>query len=451
VTGGEDGKGFLFSVVGKVALFAVIWLVALGANNNNRYLWDISGPMFLDFSFSLSNAVRETALTNSGVVNIATTSTLFCPSVKTPMTDAQASGATEYPFVEDAMKLGCATERVHFMGVAAGIAILLSEKGGSLSITDFASWGFYLLNLFVSLILGIFIIVTFVLSAVWLIFLILDVIVRALITAAFSPIIIAMFLYQPLRGISVNALKMLIASAVTALSIGLVGILAFVLVTNAVNVYNATFPDVNAGYNNYNLSAVTAGGGDPVAQMRSFLERVEIGSTDENRGIPLDAGSPWFWYLAFVGIAIFALGRKIITMLEQAVGGAGMSAMADRAVSMTRAGTKMGVMGATAGTAILGGAAVLGTTRGLLPMGSYLGGGANQAGRDAVQGAMKNFGAEGNKNLLRSASGLKTSGGFGSNFASGAASGAAKGAKAAAQGAMQGGARINNPGDDQQQ
>lgn len=432
VTGGEDGKGFLMNVVGKTTLFVMIWLILLGgsvgsgAGLGNRYLWGTTGPLFLDYSFKLSNTIRTEALNNQSMAGTGGRARLMCDGVTSNIvTNTPSTGASfdPYVFVTPAMRTGCMTERVHFMGVAAGTAIALGSQSYPTSLTDISGWFSFLFTMIVKLVIGFFVIMAFGLSAIWLLFLILDVIVRAMITAAFSPVLIGLFLYQPTRGIATNSLRALIGSAVTATAIGLIGILAYVLVVNTVDVYNATYQNVNPAYERFNMTQIPDGsfqsetpvnglGAGPVKDMRELIERAEIGSTDPDVGIPIDLGAPWFWYLVFVGLAIFSLGKKIISMIEGAIGTQGMSAMADRATQLAKTGMVGGA--ALSGGMVAGGSALaaLGGVKIGVPVASYLAGAGKQGAGSATDAARDFITPAGRKNNIAGAGMLKS---FGKN------------------------------------
>lgn len=451
ISGGEDGKGFIMQLVHKLTLFVFVWLILLGGGTTStigkQYLWGATGPMFLESAFKLSNEIRSKAIAGQSLATVSVGSTgtvtddaLFCPDIDLhayTTSDPIGTGLTPYSFLDEAVRTGCMTERVHFMGVASGVAIGLGQISSPTTWFDIA---YYLFQLAVKLLLGVFVGITFALSAVWLIFLILDVVVRAMITAAFSPVLIALFLYQPTRSISSSAIKSLIGSAVTAVAIGLVGVLAYVLITNTVAVYNATYAAVDADYETYDLKGIPEPGFSspspasgsipgPAEDMRELIERTEIGNTDEGMGIPMDVGTPWFWYIAFCGLAIFSLGKKIITMLEQAIGTAGMSAFADRATNMAKFATKTGATVGLGGAVGVAGASLFAAGKLGVPMASYAFGGAKKGGDAGLDAAMGAMSSKGRHNTLKGVGMLKSAG-------TGAAKGAKLGAVAGGAGGM---------------
>ena len=442
VMGGEDGKQFLYEFVSKTTLFVFLWLIALGSGTaGNKFLWTVTGPLYLDYSFRLSNELRTYALTatsGADTTNLMGSadagSPLLCEGVGIPPAVGADVGTlpAEYAFVTNAMKVGCATERVHVMGIATGVSV----STNAFSATDInfiraprdSAIGVF--TALIRLALGVFIIVVYGLSALWLIFLILDVVVRGMITAAFSPLLLGLFLLQATRSVTINAVKAVAGAFFTSIAIAVVGILAFVLITNTVDVYNNSHELVEAGYDNYGGDLSPIGSSDPVAGMRELIQRV--GETPENNGIPMDFGAPWTWYLMFVGIAVFALGKKMIMMLEGLIGAGAsqLSAFADSALKATR-------MGAGAGSLAAGATAVAGTfaaSRVAAPGAMALGGAMAQQNKSMIKGAggALNWAGErlgtatGNKRIMRDSGML------------GAGGGPSKGAMAAGGGAMKG-------------
>jgi hypothetical protein len=140
--------------------------------------------------------------------------------------------------------------------------------------------------------------------------------------------------------------------------------------------------------------------------MRAFIDFVGVSDSDATR-IPMDFGTPWFWYMAFCGVAIFALGKKIIKMLEDAVGYQGASEFANSALKAT----KMSAMGAIAGTAVMapiaGAGAILGGKGAALAAGQSAGA-LGSAGRGIGAGLQWAGSKVGHKNVLSaSAMGLR--------------------------------------------
>jgi hypothetical protein len=284
--------------------------------------------------------------------------------------------------MQAAMEVGCVTERIHMIGISSGIAMIYSATNGQ-STQD----GNFTTRAAKSLLLGLvkigagtMMLTVFVLSAVWLIFLILDIVVRGMITAAFSPLLALLYLWQPTRSIASGAIRGLGGALVTAVAISIVTILAYFLLTQVVDIYNALQPMMAAAATDAEAELIQKIDPDTRAnEFAEFIKRIQESDPEKLR-IPMDLSTPYFYYMCLAGVTIFSLGKKIIAMLEGMVGAQGFSAMADNAMSMTRTAAGFG-MAATGIGAIaaktLGGAGVggLGMAAGALKQG--LGGGKN--------------------------------------------------------------------------
>lgn len=365
VMGGEDGKEFLFGVVGKVALFAMIWLIATGAKTSNEYLWQLTGPQYLNFGFGLSNEIRDNALGGTGgsTTQVASgNSVLLCSNidVQDSLPGSVSAGGFKYEFVDNALRAGCFTERAHILGIAAGAAIAFDahhQNGGGYA-WQIAETFFWFALLILRVFIGLIVAVTFAISAIWLIFLSLDVVVRGMVTAAFSPILVLTYLYKPTRNVATQALRGMVGAMCTAVAIAIINIMAYVLITNAPTVFLMTVNDVVERLDDYDAQEVPTSSdacgeaapgldvnADRVAAAYNFICYLGEGDPTKVR-IPMTISVPWFWYLVFSGVAIFALGRKIVKMIEDIVGYQGAAEMANSALKSMRMATAVG--GATA-------------------------------------------------------------------------------------------------------
>lgn len=400
VMGGEDGKDFLFGVVGKVALFAVVWIIATGANSYNKYLWEWTGPQYLNYGFGLANEIRENALGSSGSgssTQIATgNSSFFCSNLS--ISDSLPSGVStdgsdvsfKYTFIDNAVKSGCFTERTHVIGIAAGAAIAIDSQhqNGGGSGWRIAQVFLWFSGLILQILIGLIVAVTFAISAIWLIFLSLDVVVRGMLTAAFSPFLVIAYLYKPMRNIASQAVRGMVGALCTAMAIAIINIMAYVLVTNTPQVFTMTVSSVVDRLDSYEASEVpdaddecggNSGGldvnSDRVSAAYNFLCFVGEGDDTKVR-IPMGLSTPWFWYLVFTGVAIFALGRKIVKMIEDIIGYQGASEMANSALKSVRMAAPV------AGAALVGGmGANLLAAKAAGKTGSYTAGVAKTAGQ----------------------------------------------------------------------
>ena len=359
IHGGENGQEFVKNVVAKVALWAMVWLIATGANNHKHYLWEAVGPGFLSQAFNISNEIRNFSLSST---NLANTSgggeVVFCQGVSVPALSggslAVYAADSKYSFVQSAVEAACFTERAHILGIASGVALAFDSYGasGGFGWTDISKVLMFLFTFLVKLLIGLAVILAYTLSAVWLIFLVLDVVVRGLITAAFAPVLAALYLYQPTRSIATGAIRAMVGALFTTIAMTMVSVLAYVLITNTVLVFDATKGPAIAAYEEWDADEVPAFddfNANRIEAMRNFI--AFVGENDDSKThIPMDFGTPWFWYMLFCGIAVFALGKKMVAMLEGLIGYQGASAMADTATQSIRTFTRPATSAATLAT-----------------------------------------------------------------------------------------------------
>ena len=411
VTGGEDGREFIMGVSSKLALFVMVWLFATATGEEEKdYAWYVAGPVFLENAFGLSNEIRGQALgystrsddTTGTVDPSAATSSIpdaiTCGSV-TAVNPALIPGANpgsqKYAFLDPAVKSACFTERSHILGIASGAALAFdsyhSASGMWGEMTSFFQNAF---SFIFKLLIGLFVSIVYAISAIWLIFLVLDIVTRALMTAAFSPLFLGLYIFQPTRGVSVQAFKGLLGSMATAVALSIINVLAYVLITNTALVYEVTKADVVSGYQEWDYGGSADAEdevpdldtGDRQEAMRDFVKYVGEGNPDSER-IIMDFGTPWFWYLAFCGVAIFALGKKMIRMVEDIVGYSGASEFANSALKSV----KMGAIGAMVGTGAT--AAVASAGAGVAGKGlGYAGGYGGAAAGGALGSGMRGLG-----------------------------------------------------------
>jgi hypothetical protein len=360
VMGGEDGRQFIYNFVQKMALFLVVWLIttagATGWSNfstaTGPYLWRTVGPTYLNAAFGLSTEVRDAAIAagssaSSGVGGQAPAD-MNCGNVRSSVGSLQtATAAQANSFIPAALNVGCFTERVHMIGLASGLAVVYTAFTG-VGAPESAGWlsklGSNLIFGAIKVVAGVFMMTVFAMSAVWLIFLMLDVVTRGLITAAFAPIMSLMFLFAPTRGYAVKGINALAGAAFTAVSLSLVSVLAYFLLTNTVEVYEATWSKIAPSYGNFVIQDIPSASA-PLERFQTFIKRIQEDNPTVNPVIPMDFSSPWFWYLCMSGVAIFALGKKLIAMLEGMIGYQGASAFADNALKVASAGAKAGLAG----------------------------------------------------------------------------------------------------------
>lgn len=357
--GGEDGRAFVYSIAQKLALFGIIF-IALNATVTSsdtahapteHYAWNTVGPHYLGYIFKLSSELRNSSMNASGASDgvlvgdpdeDGNLSAFNCANIN-PATGTAAMSA-QFPYIKKGVEISCVTERTHLVGISTGLAVIFSSWSmDGLSIFDISGFAKAFLSGIVKIIMGTFMMAVYILSAVWLIFLTLDIVTRVMITAAFLPVLAAMYLYVPTRGMAGNAMKAFFTTAMTAVALSIVSVLAIFLMANTIEVYNALNEQVQTGhYTGYIMTDISAG--DRLSQIQEFIRRIQQSDSTLPR-IPIDFGTPWFYYLALSGVAIFALGKKIITMLEQIMGFNGISAFADAATKHFKTSAYVGAAG----------------------------------------------------------------------------------------------------------
>lgn len=358
LAGGDGGRDFFYAMVRKFALFVVLWLVLMQGGpqgsaardttvampvTNAEAPWTWFGPILLTFGFELGNEVRTQAAQSLSVggQSVANQLGMNCRGVGN-LNPTLSANPDAFEFAFHASEMACAIERIHIVGIAAGLAMV---EGAFTTLSLLSLDVIY--NLFSALIVsvfGLFVIVVFALSAIWFTFLLLDVVVKILIIAAIAPIMLLLALLVPTRRYALNALRQSLGGVATLLGVAFIAALAFFLIANTPTVYNTArvlfdptlmeLPSINT-----------------VVDLREFVRRVMIDDSDP-RNIPMDISTPWFHYMVLTSLSIFALGKKVIAIIESIVGVQGMSTMADSA-------KKIAIMGAAAGgvAAFMGGKA----------------------------------------------------------------------------------------------
>lgn len=378
--GGEDGLGFVKEAAMKLSLFALIFMIATAGSD--RYLWNMLGPKYLDYAFTLSSEMRNFALSEASLSNSADSSSsneapFRCGSVVPSITNADIDDE----FVTQALQSACVVERSHAIGVAAAAAVTFSALSTYPESGGFGGAILYIMQGVIKVMVGLVLMAAYLLSAVWLMFLVLDIIVEVLIIAAFSPVGLIAYLWKPTRGLATKMITMIAGSMATAVTISIVSVLAYYLLGNVITVYNAMMPAAQGAYPN--LTQVSSSGFDGMAE---FIRRTQLSGSDVDH-IPMTLATPWFLYMAMAGISIFALGKKIMTMISQITGVGGNQELANRAKGLF--GTGMKVAAAAGGMATMAAGAVAGAVApaALGAAGGAAGRGMAAGGQGLVKGA----------------------------------------------------------------
>lgn len=390
INAGAGGKEFAYDLIKKSTVFFFLWLIMLGDMGVSRdpsetmiatspeAPWSYMGPGPTAYAFQLGNELRNTAaasLSGAFGADLEQQIDMGCNNIGN-LNAQLRDNADSLAFAHEASELACAIERTHIVGMASGLAMIegawsqIQTPGWSLSgvMNFFAS----LFNAFFLTIVGLFLIVVFALSAIWLVFQILDVVVKIMIIAAAAPLLLLFALLAPTRQYAFTAVRHVIGSMATAFSLALIATLAFYLIINTVDVYNAAIGI-------YDDELVEIDGLNPISELREFILRMQIDDASDEYLIPMNLTTPWFHYLVLVSLSIFALGKKILMITEQIIGASAGSEMADKAKS----GAVMGAKSAAVGGLITGGVMAAGGM--MAARGAAMGAGGAYAGYQAAK------------------------------------------------------------------
>lgn len=358
VRGGEGGGALFTDLIKKSALFFIAWGLLFdgfglqgpvqnptGANTFYAgQAWQTAGPWLLEYSFNLNSDIRTQTtqgLMASGSSPVDTTA-FQCDALQERVSTLVNNDVLNEP-IHSITQTACVVERMHSLGMSTSIALVLSAWGQALDS------GLAFLASLVKVVWGVLLFIVYGLSAVWLIFLLLDVVSKALIVAAFLPIFGLAALFKPTRDVAQNALMQLIGVPVVAFALGLTNLLGFYLIMGTINVYNSTYALMNQVYNERVSQMQPINSTDPVEAFATFLFRIQLPSSDMT-AIPTDLASPWLHYMLLVGLGIFTLGKKIVTIIENIMQVEGSSSMADNAKALAIKGglVAMGAAGLVA-------------------------------------------------------------------------------------------------------
>jgi hypothetical protein len=376
VAGGEGADDFFRALIKKMTLFTLLWGVLFsgygmmgphlpesgqtGATYFAGPVWHLSGPEVLRYSYAVSADVREkTAESLLATAGTNWDSRPFLCLGLNEQVRVLVRNDSLNPTVHAVTQTVCVMERVHSLGIAASVGLITGVWQSAAPTVG----GVF--KAFVGTFTGVSLLAIFGLSAVWFVFLVLDVAVKAFVVAGFSPLLALAALFQPTRGIAWAGVRLLLAAPVVAIAMGMITILGFFLILNTVNVYENTRL-VYGLVANMELQPLEAVG--TVERFAEFLERSQLESHDPNF-IPFDLFSMWIVYLILVGLGLTVLGRKVLTICENIMGMEPSAQMADNARSM-----------AIKGAALTAGVAALGVGLAAAPLGAAAGGVGNKVG-----------------------------------------------------------------------
>lgn len=329
IRGGESGREAMYNILGKLTLFSLIWLFMTSGSASS--IWTNFGPAWITYSFEVAESVRVSASAVAPGAGALSCSAIPIDDVVSQVSDNVGS------LIGAAAKMSCMVERSHLVGISTAMSMLQSA---------FAS--FAPISTLIKINASFFMLAVFGVSLIYFVFLILDIVVHGLIIAAFSPLLMSMALFVPTRQQAINALKNLAGVMATAVGIAAVGLLAVFLMSNVVNVYNDNFATAVVAYNNPGQIVPLQSEGDPYLE---FLVRIQ-NSGNSGPWIPVEITNPWMYYMIFVGLSIFSLGRKIISMIEGIFGVSGIDAFAQGALRIGRMAAGTTLAAATGGSAL---------------------------------------------------------------------------------------------------
>lgn len=400
--GGEGGQAFYMDMIKKMTIFFIAWILFSGnsgvtgpslpgAGETTYFagpVWEITGPGLLEYSFELNQDVRsQTAAGLLGVgVGLQDDAPFECGGLSSRV-QALTNNDDLEPAVEVVTQSACVVERVHILGIASSVAMMQSAW----TQLEFSAAG--LMGAVMKMIWGVVLVVIFGMSMIWLIFVLLDVVTKALIVAAFMPLFGIAYMFKPSRSVATNALMQLISVPVVAFALGLTTLLGFYLITLTPAVYNETYLVMSPIYNRQ-LQPITSSGA--LDQFAEFITRVQQTPRDTDT-IPAYLASPWFVYMLLVGLAMFGLGKKIISIVENILGVQGSTALADNAKGLAIKGAKVAtVAGAATALTAAAGAKLAATGGGMAAGAAGYGAGAaaSKLGMAGANNWTKNAGAK---------------------------------------------------------
>lgn len=308
------GSEIFWNIVRRGAIYMILVAMLAGVQSGEYWRWFVQEPL------QITNNITQSMVTGIGGPVASGTG---CPS---PLTNN--AGASAEAIV-------CTTERILRGGIAAGWTLIAATP---FRITSASDMPVALANILAGIGLCIF----FGLAMIYFGFFVVDVFLRVLVLAMFSPIFIALYLIQATRGVTRNAINNLIGSLFTLL--GSIAVLS--LVGTLIARYIGTGGTWDTLIREYATRAVN-------------LDR-SIGIADAN-----------YWSLAFAALTLIGTAKAIGGLMGGVFGGAAVGTAADKATSIATIPMKAAVAGAV----ILGGAATkLGSKtvgRGLQNVGKY--------------------------------------------------------------------------------
>jgi hypothetical protein len=283
------GAEIFWNIVKRGAIYMILVAMLTGVQSGEYWRWFVQEPL------QATSAMTQAIASGTGWTEVAS-----CGTVQGG--DAGAS----------AQAIACITERVLRGGIAVGWTLIAATPFRISSPTDMPLG---LANILAGIALCIF----FGLAMIYFGFFVIDVFLRVLVLAMFSPIFIALYLIQATRSVTRNAIDNLIGSLFTLL--GSVAVLSIVgtLIGNLIG---------GGGVGNWE------GLIRDYAQRAVHLDR-SIGIGDSN-----------YWTLAFAALTLIGSAKAIGGLMGGVFGGAAAGTAADKATSIAALPMKAAAGGA---------------------------------------------------------------------------------------------------------
>lgn len=352
---GENGVPYIKIILKKLVLFSFAWMVivAVPANFSGQpttQAWTLLGPDVLNTAYKYAAEVRSGA--------IAATRGSYDSHPDLNCDGRKLARASNLPFDEPMyaaiMSLTCSTERSMLIPLAAGEAMIdaayIDESGGWFH--KLWSGAGAIVSTIIRSIYALVVLVLAGLVGLWLLALIVGSFTRILIIAAFGPLLFAALLFEFSRGYAMGAIRILVATSLKVIGIGIVSVMVFFISAKTVDVFNNNYMNYQVSYPSANMTEITLSDGDKktgvplLDKQRVFLKRVETYALQNgDPSVPMPISSPWVLWILATPIIAYGLGNVLIRNIESALNVQGLSSFADSVLSMAKTG------GITAGMA----------------------------------------------------------------------------------------------------
>lgn len=357
---GDNGYGFLLDILKKGTIFFFIWIFFTSVNTfTPRSMSQITDTM---------PAAYKTIGTDTAGVAFQTLDDMRKAMLDDP--DSELGCETIYASADGSMtfsdhggKLICNVERTHVIGVATAWAMLVATwQGINFGILDI---GDSMVRLFGALVFTAFVVLmafVYMKSAAWFVSKVfLSILMPIIIIAAFSPVLALLFLFRAGREIAINGVKYFMGCIASALGVAIAMALSFYLVLSLPSVFNNAIAIFD-----WDIAHPIADG-PKTRQMAEFIYRISVDPNGNNGEwyIPMHFWTPWFLFMVFAPVLVFALGKKLVLMMNEiinALGGQGDDQVANNISGMVGNVATTGAKFAVGGVALKGSMMAMSTT-----------------------------------------------------------------------------------------